>query len=117
MALRDVVAPVASFPIRVKPQRLHAMLQPAKPIPALAVFIQTRSLGEVPLLTTVVHLALVHLGGAEGDRGLDLAHRQLPVLHTAHGLRVKHPGLAAVVREAPAHETLAVRVATPLTGG
>ena len=100
--------------LTVKLERLHAILQPAKSIPALAVVVQTLALGEGPILRAVAKLTLIHPGGAGGGGGLHVALLELPVLHAVQGLRVEHPGLAAVAMEAPAHEALAVFVTTAL---
>ena len=115
MTLGNLIAPVASSPLSIKLERFHALLQPAEAVPALAVVVQARALGEGPVLLALAHLTLVPLGGGQGDWRLHVALLHLPVLHAVARLLVEHPGLAAVAGEAPSHEALAVAVTTALT--
>ena len=106
--------PVTSSPLPVKLERLHALLDPSKPVPALAVVVQAPALGEGSVLLALVHLAIVPLGGAQGDGRVNVALLELPVLDTVHRLLAEHQGLATVAGEAPAHETLTVGLATTI---
>ena len=116
MTLGSLIAPVASSPLSIKLERFHALLQPAEAVPALAVVVEARALGEGPVLPALIALrTLVPLGGGQGDWRLHVALLHLPVLHAVARLLVEHPGLAAVAGEAPAHEALAVGVTTALT--
>ena len=99
---------------RVKLERLHALLDPSKPVQALAVVVQAEALRESSVLRAVVLLTLVTLGGAEGDGRVHVALLELPVLHTVRRLVAEHQGVAAVAGEAPAHEALAVSLATAI---
>ena len=63
MTLGNLIAPVASSPLSIKLERFHALLQPAKAVPALAVVVQARALGEGPVLPALIALStLVSLG-------------------------------------------------------
>ena len=116
MTLGDLISPVTSSSLSIKLERLHALLQPSEAIPALAVVIQARALGEGSVLFTLAHLTLVLLGGGDqGDWRGHVALLHLPVLHAVARLLVECPGLSAVAGEAPAHEALAVGVTTALT--
>ena len=105
---------MTSSPLPVKLERLHTLLDPSEPVPALAVVVQAPALGESPVLLALVYLAIVPLGGAEGDRRVHVALLELPVLHTVHRLLAEHQGLPTVAGEAPAHETLTVGLATTI---
>ena len=105
---------MTSSPLPVKLERLHALLDPSKPVPALAVVVQAEALRKSSVLFALVHLAIVTLGGAEGDGRLHVALLELPVLDAVRRLLAEHQGLAAVAGEAPAHEALAVDLATAI---
>ena len=69
MTLWDLITPVTSSTLPIKLKRLHTLLQPSKTIIALAVIVQTPTLTEHPVLLALARLAIIPLGGGEGDGG------------------------------------------------
>ena len=101
----------------VKLEWRHAGHHPAPALPALAELSMTVVLLEVPvLLTDIVPLAGVPLGGGGGGGGLHSALRHLPRLGALLVLLAPDPWIPAVSVETEAKEALAPFMTTSITG-